>query len=119
MTLTETEIKSYIWSLTIRTYHKINMFILLRDYYGFKNIHKIEIFRYGDTFDIHLRYGGVDVFWEERSQVLDRYKTSKRKYKFRQQIYKNINNFPKNTTNTNEIVKQANNNLQLLINRLN
>ena len=67
---------------------------LIRDYYGFKNITKIVIFRYGESFDIHLGYGGTEIFWDERVQMLDTRNIDKRRYKFRQQIYKSIETYP-------------------------
>ena len=90
MTLTKEQIKDYIFGLNIRNYNKTEIYELLSNYYGLKNIHKIEIFRYGESFDIHLRYGGIDIFWEENVKMLDNNNVLKRRYKFRQQIYKNL-----------------------------
>lgn len=94
MTLTEKEIKDYIWNLNIRNYNKTEILGLLTDYYGLKNIQMIEIFRYGESYDIHMRYGGKEVFWDENCKMLDNNNVIKRRYKFRQQIYKDRQKLP-------------------------
>jgi len=107
MTLTREQIKDYIYSLTIRNYVKDNIYGLMKDYYGFKNICKIEIFRYDESFDIHIRYGGKDIFWVERCEMLDIVNIKNRRYKFRQQIDKNLPKYVKQKAEEVDIDIQA------------